>query len=80
MSNLKLRLERGKVIVIDGNVKMIYPSMREALAYIFYIMFIFKVKGIPIGYHNDTLYPVHSLLPPVVEKTAKFFDLGVEIC
>lgn len=80
MSKLKLRTEKGKVIVTDGNVKMIYPSMREALEYIFYIMFTFKVKGIPIGYHNDTLYPVNSLQPPVVKKVAYFYDLGVEIC
>ncbi len=79
MAKIKLREVRDKVIVIDGDVKMIYPSMREALEYIFYMMFICTVKGIPIGYHNDTLYPVNSLLPPVVEKVAKFYDLGVEI-
>ena len=80
MSKLKLKTVKGQVIVTDGSVNMIYPSMREALEYIFYIMFTFKVKGNAIGSHNDTLYPVHSLLPPVVEKVAKFFDLGVEIC
>jgi hypothetical protein len=37
------------------------------------------VAGESIGYHNDTLYPVDNLLPPVVEKVAKFYDLGVEI-
>ncbi len=78
MSKLKLRAVRGKVIVIDGKVEMVYPSMREALEYIFYIMFTFKVKGIPIGYHNNTLYPVNSLLPPVVKKVAYFYDLGTE--
>lgn len=80
MSKIKLKTVRGKVIVTDGGVNMIYPSMREALQYIFYIMFMFKVQGRETGYHNDTLYPVNSLLPPVVEKTVKFFDLGVEIC
>lgn len=79
MSKIKLRTEKGKVIVIDGNVEMIYPSMREALEYIFYIMFTFEVKGKKIGYHNDTLYPVNSLIPPTVVKEAKFFDLGAEV-
>lgn len=80
MSKLKLRTEKGKVIVTDGCVEMIYPSMREALEYIFYIMFTFMVKGKKIGCHNDTLYPVNSLQPPVVKKVAYFYDLGVEIC
>lgn len=79
MSKLKLRTVKGKVIIIDGNVEMIYPSMREALEYIFYIKFIYQTLGIPIGYYNNTLYPVRSLQPPVVKKVAHFYDLGVEI-
>jgi hypothetical protein len=34
--------------------------------------------GETVTYHKNTLYPVDSLLPPVVTKTVKFFDLGAE--
>lgn len=58
--------------------QMLYRTMREALEYIFYQRFIALVKGEKIGCHNDTLYPVDSLLPPVVKKVDYFYDLNKE--
>lgn len=77
---LKLRIIKGKVLVIYNGSEILFPKMRDAWEYIFYHKFIASVNGRKIGCHNDTLYPVNSLLPPVVTKTAKFYDLGVEIC
>lgn len=77
---LKFRKEKGMFIVKYDGREMIFSTLHDALEYIFYRRFMALVNGKPIGYHNDTLYPVNSLLPPVVEKVAKFFDLGVEIC
>lgn len=77
---LKFRKEKGMHIVEFDKREMIFPTLHDALEYIFYRKFMAQVAGKPIGHHNDTLYPVHSLLPPVVTKTVKFFDLGVEIC
>lgn len=75
---LKFRKEKGKFIVKYDGKEMIFPKMHDALEYIFYRKFMAQVAGEYIGYYNDTLYPVNSLLPPVVEKVAKFFDLGAE--
>ena len=77
---LKFRKEKGLFIVEYYGREMIFPTLHDALEYIFYRRFLALVLGQPIGCHNDTLYPVNSLLPPVVEKVAKFYDLGVEIC
>ena len=77
---LKFRKEKGMFIVKYEGREMIFPTLHDALEYIFYRRFIALVQGKPIGVHNDTLHPVNSLLPPVVEKVAKFFDLGVEVC
>jgi hypothetical protein len=75
---LKLKVIKGQVIVSCNGRQMLYPSIREAWEYILYQMFIALVQGKPIGYHNDTLYPVDSLLPPTVEKTVKFYDLDAQ--
>lgn len=75
---LKLKVIKGQIIVSYNGRQILYPSMREALEYIFYQRFIALVKGEKIGYHNDTLYPVNSLLPPTVEKTVKFYDLDAQ--
>ena len=77
---LKFRKEKGMFIVKYDGREIIFPTMHDALEYIFYRKFMAFVAGEPIGYRNDTLYPVNSLLPPVVEKVAKFFDLGLEVC
>ena len=77
---LKFKSVRGQYIITYNDHEIIFNKLHDAIEYIFYQRFIALVAGRPIGYHNDTLYPVHSLLPPVVEKTVKFFDLGVEIC
>ena len=77
---LKLKRNKGQVIVTYNGREILFPKMFDAWQYIFYQRLIALDNGQTIGCHNDTLYPVHSLLPPVVEKTVKFFDLGVEIC
>ena len=77
---LKFRKEKGMFIITCDERELIFTTLHDALEYIFYRRFMALVAGKPIGYHNDTLYPVNSLLPPVVEKVAKFYDLGVEIC
>lgn len=79
MRKLKFRKEKGMLIVEYDGREMIFPTLHDALEYIFYRRFMALVADESIGYHNDTLYPVDSLLPPVVEKVAKFYDLGVEI-
>ena len=77
--NLKLRKIKGMFIVEYDGREMIFPTMHDALEYVFYRKFMALVLDEPIGYHNDTLYPVNSLLPPVVKKMAYFYDLGAEI-
>lgn len=79
MPRLKFKKYKGMLIVEYDGREMIFPTLHDALEYIFYRRFMALVKGKPIGYHYDTLYPVDSLLPPVVEKVAKFYDLGVEV-
>lgn len=79
MSKLKLRSVRGTIIVEYDGREMIFPTMHDALEYIYYRRFMALVQDRPIGYHYHTIYPVDSLLPPVVEKVAKFYDLGAEI-
>lgn len=75
---LKLKVIKGQVIVSYNGRQMLYRTMREALEYIFYQRFIALVQGQKIGYPNDTLYPVYSLLPPTIEKTVKFYDLDAQ--
>lgn len=79
MTKLKMRKQNGVYIVEVEGKRMIFSTLRDALEYVWYRKFMALVMDEPIGYHNDTLYPVNSLLPPVVEKVAKFFDLGAEI-
>lgn len=76
---LKFRKEKRMFIVEYEGREMIFSTLHDALEYIFYRRFMALVSGKSIGCHNDTLYPVNSLLPPVVEKVAKFYDLGAEI-
>ena len=67
------------IITVDGK-EFIFPTLHDALEYVFYRRFMALVAGEQISNHNDTLYPVNSLTPPVVTRVAKFYDLGVEIC
>ena len=76
---LKFRKSIGLFIVTYDGREHIFRNLHDALEYIFHRKFLAEVSGEYIGYYNDTLYPVNSLLPPVVEKVAKFFDLGAEI-
>ena len=76
---LKFRKEKGKFIVKYDGREIVFTELHDAIEYIFHRKFMAEVSGEYIGYYNDTLYPVNSLLPPVVTKVAKFFDLGVEI-
>lgn len=78
MGNLKFRQEKGLFIMENDGREIIFPTLHDALEYIFYQRFIALVQGKSIGYHNDTLYPVYSLLPPTVEKTVKFYDLDAQ--
>lgn len=80
MAKLKFRKENGKLIVNNNGVDIVFPTLRDVWQYIFYQKFIAMVKGEDVTYHNDTLYPVNSLQPPIVKKVAYFYDLGVEIC
>lgn len=77
---LKFRIEKGQYIINYDDKEFIFPTLHDALEYIFYHRFMALVSGKKIGYHNDTLYPVNSLTPPTVVRIAKFFDLGIEIC
>lgn len=77
---IKMRKEKGKFIVKNDSKEIIFPTMHDALEYAFYRKFMAQVAGEPIGVHNDTLYPVYSLIPPAAEKGAKFIDLGAEVC
>lgn len=77
---LKFRKEKDMYIITYNGREILFQALHDAIEYIFYQKFFALMDGKMIGYHNDTLYPVHSLLPPIVVKTVKFFDLGVEIC
>jgi hypothetical protein len=77
---LKFKSARGQYIITYNEKEFIFPTLHDALEYIFYHRFMALVSGKKIGYHNDTLYPVNSLTPPTVVRIAKFFDLGIEIC
>ena len=75
---LKFRKEKGMFLVeYDGRERM-FRTLHDALQYIFYIRIIARINGESVTYHNDTLYPVYSLRPPVVAKTTYFYDLGAE--
>ena len=75
---LKFKSVKGQHIITYKGREHIFTKLHDALEYVFYQKFIALVDGRPLGVHNDTLYPVNSLLPPVVEKVAKFYDLGAE--
>lgn len=78
MPKLKFRKEKGMYILQYDGREIIYTTLRDGLESIFHRKFMALVKGEPIGVHNDTLYPVYSLTPPVVEKVVKMYDLGEE--
>lgn len=80
MGNLKFKKEKRSFIISFDGKELIFPTLHDALEYIFYRKFMAQVAGQPIGSHNRTLFPVYSLLPPTVVRVAKFFDLGIEIC
>jgi hypothetical protein len=79
MAKLKFKKEKGSFIISFDGKELIFPTLHDALEYIFYRRFMALVAGERIGCHVPTLNPVYSLLPPVVEKMAKFYDLGVEL-
>lgn len=76
---VKFRKEKNGTLIVskDGEQK-ICSSLSEVWQYVFHQRFIAHVKGEPTTYHNDTLYPVYSLIPPTVEKTVKFYDLDAQ--
>lgn len=80
MEKLKFKKDDGMFIITVDGKEFIFPTLHDALEYIFYRKFMAQVSGQPIGSHNRTLFPVYSLLPPTVVRVAKFFDLGIEIC
>ena len=76
---IKFYSRHGMHVVTYKGREHLFTKLHDALQYIFYLKFIALVDGHPISYkHNDTLYPVYSLLPPVVEKVVKYYDLGDE--
>lgn len=75
---IKFRSTRDAHIVTYRGREHLFRDLRDAVQYVYYLKFIALVAGQPIGVHNDTLYPVNSLLPPVVEKVVKYYDLGDE--
>lgn len=79
MAKLKMRKQNGVFIVTYDGKEIVFTALHDAIEYIFHRKFMAEVSGEYIGYYNTTLYPVNSLLPPVVEKVAKFYDLGAEI-
>jgi hypothetical protein len=76
---LKFRSKNNMFIITVDGKDFIFPTLHDALEYIFYRKFMAQVAGKPIGSHNRTLFPVYSLLPPTEVRVAKFFNLGVEI-
>jgi hypothetical protein len=76
---LKFRSKNNMFIITVDGKDFIFPTLHDALEYIFYRKFMAQVAGNPIGSHNRTLFPVYSLLPPTEVRVAKFFNLGVEI-
>lgn len=79
-TKIKFMSKNGMFIINYKGREHIFRKLHDALQYIFYLKFIALVAGQPVGVHNDTLYPVYSLRPPVVSKTTYFYDLGVERC
>lgn len=79
MGKLKMRSKNGVFTITYEGREIIFTKLHDAIEYIFHRKFMAEVSGEQIGYYNNTLYPVNSLLPPVVEKVAKFYDLGAEI-
>ena len=77
---LKFRKEKDMYIITYNGREIFFQAMHDALEYIFYQKFFAGLEGKKIGYRNDTLYPVKSLLPPVRSKVVHFYDLGAEIC
>ena len=76
---LKFKTKNNMFIITVDEKDFIFPTLHDALEYIFYRKFMAQVAGKPIGSHNRTLFPVYSLLPPTEIRVAKFFNLGVEI-
>ena len=78
-TQIKFISKNGMHVVTYKGREHLFTKLHDALQYIFYLKFIALVDGQPISYkRNDTLYPVYSLTPPVVERVAKFYDLGEE--
>jgi hypothetical protein len=75
---LKFRRTKGMYIITYEGREFIFPTLHDALEYIFYRRAM-ALPGQITTYHNDTMYPVNSLLPPVVKRAAYFYDLGAEI-
>ncbi len=69
---IKFKRVNGSLIVSRDGEQKVLPTLRDVWEYIFHQRFIAYVNGEQISNHNDTIYPVDSLLPPTVEKTVKF--------
>lgn len=75
---LKFKKDNGALIVSRDGMQFVLPTLKDVWQYIFHQRFIACVKGEPTKHHNETLYPVDSLIPPTVEKTVKFYDLDAQ--
>lgn len=75
---IKFKRVNGSLIVSRDGEQKVLPTLKDVWEYIFHQRFIAYVNGEPISNHNDTIYPVDSLIPPTVEKTVKFYDLDAQ--
>ena len=80
MKRLQLKMKQINgvfVIEYDGG-HIVFTKLRAALEYVLLRKKLAHPYEVTTS-HNDTMYPVNSLLPPVVKKMAYFYDLGAEI-
>lgn len=80
MKRPKLRRVKGMFIVEYDGRERLFNNLHDAWQYIYYLRIISRNNGETVTHHSDTLYPIYNLVPPVVEKVAKFYDLGEETC
>ena len=78
MKRPKMIRKKGMFIVEYDGRERLFRNLHDAWQYIFYLRIIARNNGEKMLYQRNTLYPVYSLLPPVVERTAYFYDLGEE--
>lgn len=72
---MKLKTEKGDVVIIQNGKEINFANISEAMAHVFYQKFLTLVKGKPIGVPmNDGRYPVRSLIPPLKKKVIYILD------